>query len=134
MAELKRPEKKKDFLKLGMNLLKNGQWEGARIIFGEYIEKFKGDPACAEAQFQIAESWFGEGKFQNSILEYQKVIEKYPKCNRVEEASYMLAVSFAQAGLPDEAKKLLEGFIAAYPDSKVAPRARKKLDEMKRAR
>ncbi|MFA6032713.1 MAG: tetratricopeptide repeat protein [Myxococcota bacterium] len=134
LPEIKRPEKKKDFFNLAMKMFNEGQWEVSRILFSEYIDKFKGDAACAKAQFQIAEGYSREGKYQNAVIEFQKVLSDYPDSDRVEDSSYWLAVSFAQIGLADDAKKLLNEFIKAYPDSKLVPKARKKLAEIAESR
>ena len=117
-----------------MKMFGEGQWEASRILFSEYIDKFKGDAACSKAQFQIAEAYSREGKHQNAVIEFQKVLSDYPNSDRVEDSSYWLAVSFAQIGLADDAKKLLNEFIKAYPDSKLVPKARKKLAEITESR
>jgi tol-pal system protein YbgF len=132
LPELKRPDKKKDYLALGMRFFNDGQWEVARIIFREYLEKFKGDPACGKAQYHIGEAYFREGKYQNAVLEFQKVLSDHPSSDKVEDASYSLALSFAQIGLKDDASKLLGEFIKAYPKSKLTPKAKKKIEELKK--
>jgi TolA-binding protein len=134
LAEIKRPEKKKDYLNLGLKFLNDGQWEAARVIFREYLENFKGDPSCCRAQYHVGEAFYREGKVQNAVLELQKVITGFPDCDKVEDASYHLALSFAQIGLADDAAKLLQEFVKAYPSSKLAPKAKKKLDEMSKGR
>jgi len=131
MPEIIRPEKKKDYLALGIKFFNDGQMEAARVILGEYIEKFKDDPECGKAQYYIGESFFKEGKYQNAILEFQKVVSNYPNSEKVEDAAYLLALSFSKIGLFEDAKKLLKEFLKAYPDSKYASAARKKLREMK---
>lgn len=134
LAELKRPEKKKDYLLLGQRLFNDGQWEASRVIFKEYIEKFKGDPNCGKAQYLLGESYFREGKYQNAVLEFQKVITDFPTSEKLEDASYSLALSFSQIGLVEDAKKLLTEFVKAFPKSKLVPKAKKKLEELQKGK
>jgi tol-pal system protein YbgF len=134
MAEIKRPEKKKDYFNLGLKLFNDGQWEASRIIFREYIDNFKGDAACGKAQYYIGESYFRDGKYQNAVLEFQKVLTNYPQSEKIEDASYELALSFAQIGLADDAKKLLAEFVKAYPNSKLTPKAKRKIEELSKGR
>ena len=134
LAEIKRPEKKKDYLALGVKMFNDGQWEASRVIFKEYNEKFKGDPNCGKAQYYLGESYFREGKYQNAVLEFQKVITDFPTSDKVEDASYSLALSFAQIGLVDDARKLLTEFVKMFPKSKLAPKAKKKLEELQKGK
>jgi tol-pal system protein YbgF len=100
----------------------------------EVLKSFlKANPKHAlagEAQYWLAESYFGRGDFERAILEYNKVIKKHPKSKLLSSSAFKQGLSFSRLGSDKEAKVIFERLIEKYPDSKEAEEAKKRLKKM----
>ncbi len=99
----------------------------ARKQFQELLDSNPTSQQADNAQFWIGESYYREKWYEKAILEYQKVIENYPKGNKV--AASLLKQGFAFYNLGDEANSrlILEELIGKYPNSNEAKIAAEKL-------
>lgn len=70
---------------------------------------------------------YNEGKFEDAILEYQKLIDTYPRDKRVPEAYLKQGLALINLGRKKEAKFFLNTLIDKYPNSREAETARAKL-------
>jgi tol-pal system protein YbgF len=79
------------------------------------------------AQFWIGEIYYREKWYEKAILEYQKVIEKYPKGNKVESSLLKQGLAFYNIGDRANARLILNVLIKKYPKSNEAKIAKRKL-------
>jgi len=70
---------------------------------------------------------YDDGKFEDAILEYQRLIDTYPRDKRVPEAYLKQGLSLINLGRKQEAKYFLNTLIDKYPNSQEAQTAREKL-------
>lgn len=132
LAEIKRPNTRKEYIILGKKFLNEKQWEASRIILEEALSKWN-DAQRFEIIMLIAESYYREGKFQNAILEYEKIIKENPQNFKdLDEVLFKIGISFINISLKEDGKNILEELIENYPRSKYAVQARKRLKEIKR--
>ncbi|MEE9542823.1 MAG: tol-pal system protein YbgF [Thermodesulfobacteriota bacterium] len=85
---------------------------------------------AGDAQYWLAESYFGRDDFERAILEYNKVIKNHPKSKLLDSASYKQGLSFLRLGSDKEARVIFERLIEKFPDTKVATDAKKRLKKM----
>ncbi|CAB5133867.1 Cell division coordinator CpoB [Olavius algarvensis associated proteobacterium Delta 3] len=104
-----------------------GDMETARSGFSDYLKRFPKSQRADNAQFWIAEIYFREKWFEKAILEYQKVIEGYPKGNKVPAAMLKQGMAFSNLGDRSNARLILRELVAKYPKAGEAEIARKKL-------
>lgn len=107
-----------------------GEYEGARIGFAELIKRFPKSAQADNAQFWIGESYYREKWYEKAILEYQKVIENYPKGNKVQASLLKQGFAFHNLGDSANAGLILKELVRKFPDSNEAAIARKKLEGM----
>lgn len=132
LAEIKRPNTRKGYITLGRKFLNEGQWEASRIILEEALSKWN-DAQRFEIIMLIAESYYREGKFQNAILEYEKIIKENPQNFKgIDEVLFKMGISFINISLKDDGKTILEELIKNYPRSKYVAQARKRLKEIEK--
>lgn len=109
-------------------LFQEGKYDQARSEFQNFLKQF---PDVTEysgnAQFWIAECYYFEKKYENAILEYEKVINNYPGGNKVPHALLKEGISFLNIGDKDSAKLVLERVVKDYPDTSQARTARAEL-------
>ena len=78
----------------------------------------------------IGESYYREKWFERAILEYQTVIEKYPKGNKVPAAMLKQGMALQKIGEKPSARLIFEELINKYPKASEAAIAKKKLKEL----
>lgn len=96
----------------------------AIALFDDYIAKYPGDEAAANAQFWKAKSQLRLGQYDDSVAEFMKVTKLYPNSTKVPFALHNAAVAYNKMGRNDEAAKLLQQVIDKYPISPAADQAR----------
>jgi tol-pal system protein YbgF len=108
-----------------------GNTAAARKGFEELLQQYPASPNADNAQFWIGETFFREKAFEKSILEYQKVIEKYPKGNKVPGALLKQGMAFLGLGDKVNSRLIFEELIRKHPNTAEAKAAAEKLKELK---
>jgi tol-pal system protein YbgF len=104
-----------------------GDFNNARKLFEEYIESFPKGKWIGQAYFWIGESYFKEKKYEEAILNYQKLIELPGWHPLKPTAMFKQAQAFKALGDTEAYKILLKKVINQYPNSKEAETAKKLL-------
>ncbi len=104
----------------------------ARDLFNRLIEKYPGSDKVDNAQFWIGESYYRSKWYQKAILEYQKVIENFPKGNKIAGAYLKQGLAFAELGEAENARIVLKDLLKKFPKSGEALIAKKKIDKLKK--
>ena len=105
-----------------------GKYEAAQKLFERFLEAYAQSEKADNAQFWIGEIYYREKWYERAILEYQKVIEKYPKGNKVRSALLKQGLAFLNLGDKDNARLILKELVRKYPDSSEANIAAKRLE------
>ena len=111
-------------------LLDEEKYDASRLEFERFINLFPDSKNADNARFWIAETYYREKWYEKSILEYQKVIEKYSTGNKVAAALLKQGYSFAELGEKANARLILKELIKKYPGSTEAGFAAKKLKSL----
>jgi len=101
--------------------------ELANFLLAKFLKRFPTAKNADNAQFWIGETYYREKWYEKAILEYQKVIEKYPKGNKVPASLLKQGLAFYSIGDKANARLIMNELIAKYPHSREAKIARKKL-------
>jgi tol-pal system protein YbgF len=102
-------------------------YPGARQGFEAFLSAYPKSDNADNAQFWIGETYYRENWYEKAILEYQKVIETYPKGNKVQAALLKQGLSFFNIGDKANARLVLKELISKYPGSREAELAENKL-------
>jgi tol-pal system protein YbgF len=119
----------KDIYSNGRQAFDNGKMDEARQLFLSLIKNFPKSDYADNAQFWIAESYYREKWYERAILEYQTVIEKYPKGNKVPAAKHKQGMAFLQIGDKANARIIFNDLVKKHPKSSEAKIAAQKLKE-----
>ncbi|NIP30146.1 MAG: tetratricopeptide repeat protein [Candidatus Dadabacteria bacterium] len=114
----------------GHSELAAGEYESARKYLRSYISKNKKGDKVPGAIFYIADSYYRERLYEDAILEYQTLIDRYPKDRNVPLAYLKQGYSLIEIEKIEEAKLFFESLIDKFPSSREAEEARKKLKEL----
>lgn len=104
-----------------------GQYGLAVEGFRTFLKYFPRDMRASEAQLNIGNSFYNDGKFREAVTEYLRVISDYSKSNNVPTAYYKLGLTYNQLKQPDLARKMFETVVQDYDKSSDATFARQAL-------
>ena len=107
-----------------------GEYEASRKLFQGFLSDHPKSDNADNAQFWLGEIYYREKWYEKAILEYQKVIEKYPKGNKVKSALLKQGFAFLNLGDKDNARLILKELVRKYPNSSEAKIAKDKLDKL----
>jgi tol-pal system protein YbgF len=107
-----------------------GDFEGARAGFERLIKDFPKSENTDNAQFWIGEIFYREKWYEKAILEYQKVIEKYPNGNKVPASLLKQGFAFLSLGDKANARLILKELAKKYPETNEGKIAIQKLKEI----
>ncbi|HPQ44186.1 MAG TPA: tol-pal system protein YbgF [Syntrophales bacterium] len=113
------------------SIFKDGRYDEAKEAFRKFLQSFPNSEYSDNAQFWIGECDYFEGKYEEAIIEYERVIQVYPKGNKVPNALLKQALSFLKLDDKASAKLLLQRVIKDYPNTTSANVAREKLVDIK---
>ena len=114
------------------NAFKDKKYKEARKKFEVFIKEFPKDELADNAQFWIAETYYGEKDSEGAILAYETLLKKYPKSKKAPAALLKQGLSFIEIGDKKTGKVILEQLIERYPDSKEAGIAKKNIEDTKK--
>jgi len=108
-----------------------GELEKAREGFQEFTKRYANSQNADNAQFWIGEIYYREKWYEKAIVEYQKVVENYPKGNKVRSAMLKQGYAFLNIGDKANARLILKELISKYPDTTESQLAAQKLSQIK---
>jgi len=127
------PKDKISLYEEAYDAFKDKKYKQAREKFETFIKEFPQDELADNAQFWIAETYYGEKDFEAAILAYEAVLKKYPKSEKASGALLKQGLSFIEIGDKKTGKTILDKLRELYPDSREAEIAKKKIEEMERS-
>jgi tol-pal system protein YbgF len=107
-----------------------GDFETARLGFNKIITEYPTSQHADNAQFWIGEIYYREKWYEKAILEYQKVIENYPKGNKVPASLLKQGFAFLSLGDKANARLILNELAKKYPKTNEGKIAVQKLKEL----
>ena len=108
-------------------LFDKGEYEDARELFRSFLKKYPKSKNADNAQFWLGEIYYREKWYEKAILEYQKVIENYPKGNKTPSALLKQGLAFLNLDDKANARLILKELIRKFPDSNETNVAKNKL-------
>ena len=108
-----------------------GDMEEARRKFETFLKHYPNTNFSDNAQFWIGETYYAKKDYEKAILEYEKVMAKYPEGDKVPSALLKQAFAFLDLGDRPNGRNLLRRVIERYPQSEQAEIARKRLEAIR---
>lgn len=108
-------------------LLTDGNLPEARGKFKLFLKLYKASELAPNAQYWIGETYYGEKRFAEAIIEFDKVLKDYHESNKVPDAILKQGLAFYQLGDKDSYQLLLKKLIQEYPRSEAARIAKGKI-------
>lgn len=131
------PEPKTSTTSAGMlykdayDTFQKGDLDGGRRKFEAFLKQYPNMELSDNAQFWIGETYFLKKDYEKAILEYEKVIVKYPEGDKVPAALLKQGLAFLELGDKTNGRNILRRVTDRYPQTEQADIAKKKLDALK---
>jgi tol-pal system protein YbgF len=88
------PTDKMGLYTLARQKLEAGDGPGARQLLAEFLQRYRNDELAPNAQYWLGESLYGDGRYNDAIVEFQKVIKEYKSSDKVPDALLKIGMSF----------------------------------------
>ncbi len=115
---------------IGYKNFNDGNYAQSRQNFRAFLREDPKAKQAPDATFWIADSYYKEGLYEESILEYQRLIDVYPRDPRVPLAYLKQGMGLMKLSKDEEAKLFFQTLVDKYPGSPEADEARKKISEL----
>jgi tol-pal system protein YbgF len=100
-----------------------------REMMETFLKRYPENDLAVNAAYWIGESYYAEKDYEQSILKFEEVIEKYGEHPKVASAMLKQALAFEASGDKATGRLLLQRVIERYPLSDEAKKAKQKLQE-----
>ncbi len=98
------------------------RFDQAIVKFQELLRQSDSDNLADNAQYWIAECNYALGNYQVAIAEFERVFV-FENNNKVDDAQFMIGITYLKAGDPRLAQLELSNLLAFYQDSEYIARA-----------
>lgn len=108
-----------------------GQYDLAIQGFEFYIKQFPTSPRAGDAQVNIGNSYYLQGRFRDAETAYQRVISNYPQSPAVPQAYLKLGQTYEALKQVELARRAYETLLKEFPnDVSYGQLARQRLDSL----
>jgi tol-pal system protein YbgF len=122
--ELEHPTDKAGLYALGRKKLEAGDTGGARQLFNEFLTKFGNDELAGNAQYWLGETFYAEKRWNDAIVEYQKVLKEHRGSEKTPDALLKIGMAFQNQKDCKNAMLFFDEVEQAYKSSPSAKTAR----------
>ena len=118
---------------LARQKLEANQLARARELLQDFLARYPKDELAPNAQYWLGETWYAEKKWNDAIVEFQKVLKEYKGSDKVPDALLKIGMSFRAQGDCQNATLFFEEVIQGHRTSPAAKTAREKVAECRKA-
>lgn len=112
------------------DLFVKGRMKEARQGMLDFLAAFPASSYVPSAMFWIGETYYQQKRYEEAILEYQRVIQEHPKSHKIPSALLKQAFAFAELKDTTSARLILRKLIKDHSRTPQAKIAKKKLQTL----
>lgn len=98
--------------------------------FTSFLEQYPNHDYSDNALYWMGEAYYDVKKYGKALECFQKVVTLYPSGNKVPDALLKSGLCYANSGDTATGREILDQLVAAYPATRAADIAKKRLHEM----
>ncbi len=95
--------------------LKNGDIENARNILEKLSEG--NDDIARKSAYLYAYTFFSQGDYERAIIEFQRVLDRFPNSEEADRALLKIANAYFNLGEKDKAREIYQSYIKKHANS-----------------
>lgn len=126
------PTDKAAIYALALKKLDAGEAARARDLLTEFLAKFQSDALAPNAQYWLGETWYAEKKYNDAIVEFQKVLKEHKGSEKVPDALLKIGLAFQSQGDCEKALLFLDEVAQAHKGSPAAKVAKERAADCKK--
>lgn len=107
-----------------------GKYDLAKQEFEDYLKYYGETDLASNAQFYLGEIKYANKEFAQAIVEYDKVLENYPRSFKLADARMKKGLALLELGQKASALRELREVVRRHPGTEAERRARAKLREL----
>jgi tol-pal system protein YbgF len=111
-----------------VELVKAGKHDDAVVALRAFIAKYPRHDYADNAQYWLGEAEYATKDFARALTEFRKVIEVYPRGNKIPDALLKVGYCYLALGQGEKARAVLSQVVTLYPKSEPATLAAKRLE------
>lgn len=105
-------------------------FNSGRELMEAFLKRYPEHDLAVNAAYWIGETYYAEKNYEQAILQFEEIIQKYGDHPKVASAMLKQALAFESTGDQATAKLLLQRVIERYPLSDEAGKAKQKLQTL----
>ncbi|HJV67039.1 MAG TPA: tol-pal system protein YbgF [Geomonas sp.] len=121
------PQTPEGLYQQAVDAMKAGDRAKSRELMSKFLESYPKHKLAANAHYWLGESYYGDKNYDQSVLEFQEVIDKFPGNEKIPAAMLKQGMAFKAMGDNQSAQYIFKKLIEEYPKSDEARLAREKL-------
>jgi tol-pal system protein YbgF len=130
--EQERPSDRGALYNLAKQKLDQGQPAKARELFQDFLTRFPKDELAPNAQYWLGETYYAEKKWNDAIVEFQKVLKDYKGSDKVPDAVLKIGMSFQAQGDCQNALLFFDEVAQAHKNTPAAKTAHERAGECRK--
>jgi tol-pal system protein YbgF len=120
----------KDVLDAAQADLTRGSYDLAEEGFMQFLWRFPTSSWADDAQYGVAECYYGRAKYSEAVREYQRILQLYPDGDKAPAALLKTGLAYEKLDKLRETKKQWDILIEKYPTSSEAAIAQDRLKNL----
>ncbi|MBF0190466.1 MAG: tol-pal system protein YbgF [Magnetococcales bacterium] len=122
----------KEIYEAAFQQLKQGQYDGAKAGFQNFLKVHGKDPMADNAQYWIGELHYVQRQFPEALMAFNQVLLRWPNSGKVPDCLLKIGFSFYELNDMENANTSLQRLVKDFPNSSPAAVAKPRLDVIKK--
>jgi len=114
-----------------LDAFRGGDVAKAKQGFTSFLERYPENELAVNARYWIGETYFQEKKYEQAILEFQELINRYPGREKTAAALLKQGMAFTEIGDTKSARFVYRKIMEEFPVSDEAAKAKDKRKDLK---
>jgi tol-pal system protein YbgF len=114
----------------GLRDITSGKYDLARQEFQDYLKYYGDTDLASNAQFYLGEIAYSQKNYDQSVTEFDKVLNNYPKSFKLAPARLRKGMALLELGQKTSGVRELREVVKRYPGTEEERKARAKLKEL----
>jgi tol-pal system protein YbgF len=133
LEKAEHPADRMGIYNLARQKLDAGQLARARELLQDFLARYPKDELAPNAQYWLGETYYAEKRWNDAIVEFQKVLKEHRSSDKVPDALLKIGMSFQAQGDCKNAELFFEEVAQSHRSSPTAKIAREKSAECRKA-
>ena len=114
-----------------LSAYRNKDHDGSILLFQNLALSNPPNHLLDNIEFWIGNNYVALEMYDDAILQFETVLNKYPRSNKVNDSRYMIGVTYSKMGETSKAVQVLEDALKRNPTKEVRAKIKDKLNQIK---